>query len=284
MKQGRQQRFTATASLPRWRRRVQTATLLALFVIPLLNILEIYFVKGTFYSLDVGDLSLADPLAVFQAAFAARLLSGHMLTSLVVPLLVLALLGRVWCSWFCPYHLLVDWLAGLRRRLGLRELRPPFSRQRVRGAVRIRVVFFIGAVFLAGVAGIPLLNLISAPGIISSQILVGLKFGYLTFEAVFILLLLMGEFFLAHRFWCRLFCPSGICLSLLRPGSGLRVARAGGKCTDCGACLVACPMELDPRSDGLSPLCHNCGACLAACPENRHGDTLRFVIGPVRNR
>lgn len=284
MKQKWRQTFTVAASLPGWRRRVQAATLALLFVIPLLNILEIYFIKGTFYSLDVGDLSLADPLAVFQAAFSARLLSGHMLASLVLPLLVLALLGRVWCGWFCPYHFLVDGLHALRRRLGLRELRRPFSRQRVRGAVRIRVMFFIGAVLLAGVAGIPLLNLISAPGIISSQILVALKFGYLTFEAVFILLLLLGEFFIAHRFWCRLFCPSGICLSLMRPAGGLRVARAGGKCTDCGACLAACPMELDPCGDGLSPLCHNCGACLAACPENRHGDTLRFVIGPVRGR
>ncbi len=274
----------AAFSLPRWRRRVQVATLAALFVIPILNILKIHFIKGTFYSLDVGDLSLADPLAVFQAAFAARMISGHMLVSLAVPLLVLALFGRVWCSWFCPYYLLVDWLMALRRRLGLRELRRPFSPRRVRGTVKVRLLFFSGAVLLAGVAGIPLLNLISAPGIISSQMLVLLKFGYLTFEAAFIAALLIGELFIAHRFWCRFFCPSGTCLSLLRPGSGMRVAPAGGRCTDCGACTAACPMELDPRYDGLNQLCHNCGACIAACPENRHGDTLRFLFGPSRRR
>jgi ferredoxin-type protein NapH len=271
--------FSPFSSLPRWRRRTQVATLIALLLIPLLNILEIYFIKGTLYALEVGELSLADPLAVFQAAFSARQITGQLIASLLVPLLVLALFGRVWCSWFCPYHLFSEWVQNMRHRLGMKKWRlSPFKEQGA--AIKVRLLLFVPALFLTGVTGIPLLNLISAPGIISSQILVALKFGYLTLEAALIGALLLGEFLGNQHFWCRLICPNGTCLSLLRPRSSMRVVPGRGSCTDCGKCAAICPMGLDPRREGSSPLCHNCGNCIAVCPENRNGATLRFRIGP----
>ena len=48
-----------------------------------------------------------------------------------------------------------------------------------------------------------------------------------------------------------------------------------GDCTDCGACVTACPMQLDIRH-GPQADCLACGACLEACAQHQH----RAGFGP----
>ena len=49
------------------RKIMQFMFLAPLFIVPILNLLEIYFIKGTYISLDIGGLSISDPVAVLQA-------------------------------------------------------------------------------------------------------------------------------------------------------------------------------------------------------------------------
>lgn len=42
-----------------------------------------------------------------------------------------------------------------------------------------------------------------------------------------------------------------------------------GDCTDCAACVSACPMQLDIRQ-GPQADCLACGACLEACSRQQH--------------
>lgn len=261
----------------RWRKLVQIIVFAGMFVIPVLNIFEITFIKGTFYSIDIGDIAAADPLAIFQAILASKTINLVMLTSIVIPILLMLLLGRIWCSWMCPYYFLVEFIPFIKNKLKIKSKTVKYSEKMPHKTNIIRFLTIIFAVFIAGIAGIPLLNLVSAPGVISSQALVLIKFHYLTFEAVFIVILLFFEFFYS-KFWCRFFCPQGIFLSLFRIRRGLRVEKVVDACSSCNSCIRACPMLLNPMKEGLNYLCHNCGDCIDACPDNKKKDTLRFRI------
>ncbi len=259
-----------------YRRIVQIVVLIGIFVVPLLNILEIYFIKGTFYSIDFGDVAMADPLAVFQSVITAETINTVMLISVIIPVLLALLFGRIWCSWFCPYHFLVEMLQKLRNILKLRPKKPKYSKNLVNKSNCIRLLFLLTGLFITGIAGIPLLNLISAPGIISSQALILVKFHYFTFEIVFILILLTLEFFFFYFFWCRLLCPTGIFLSMIDRKKALKVTKIEPECSMCKLCIKSCPMVLNPMKEGKNPLCHNCGICIDSCPDNKKRNTLRF--------
>ncbi|MCA1933421.1 MAG: 4Fe-4S binding protein [Calditerrivibrio sp.] len=261
--------------IKKYRRLIQIIVFVGMFIIPLLNILEITFIKGTFYSIDIGDVAMADPFAIFQAFLVSRGISFGMVVSVVIPILIMLILGRVWCSWMCPYYLITEFIEYLRKKLRLKLNRPKYHKTLPDKTNFVRFIFLIIGTIVAGISGIPLLNLISAPGVISSQALVLIKFHYITFEIFFILLLLILEFFY-FRFWCRFFCPQGAFLSIFRVKNGLRVEKMVDNCSNCLSCIRSCPMILNPMEDGLNPLCNNCGDCVDACPDNKKIETLKF--------
>ena len=261
--------------IKRYRKLVQSIIFIGIFVIPILNILEIYFIKGTFYSIDFGDVAIADPLAILQAILASKQATLTMLASVVLPIMIVLFLGRVWCSWACPYYFIAEFVDWVRKKLKLKQIKPSYNTSTPHKTNLIRFGFLIFGIFAMGISGIPLLNLISAPGIISSQALVLLKFHYITFEAIFIIILIILEFFY-FRFWCRFFCPQGTFLSIFRWNKGLKVLKVREECSNCLSCIRSCPMLLNPMEEGDNTLCHNCGDCIDACPDNKKIDTLKF--------
>jgi len=201
-----------------------------------------------------------------------------MLASVIVPILAMMLLGRIWCSWMCPYYTLVEFIGYIRSKLNFKSNKPAYNKNLPHKTNRVRFLFLVFGIFLTGVAAIPLLNLISAPGVISSQALILVKFHYLTLEIAFILVLMILEFFF-YRFWCRYLCPTGTFLSLFKSKRGLHIGKMKPSCTQCRACQKHCPMLLDPFEEGDNLLCFNCGDCVDVCPDNRNEATLKFKIG-----
>jgi len=263
--------------IKKYRRIAQISTLIAIFVIPFLNVWELYFIKGTFYSMDIGDAAMADPLAVVQSMLASGRVNAYMLGSLVIPLAIMILLGRVWCSWFCPYYLFTEGIEWLKRRLGLKLRKPKYTASYPAKASKFRFIFLLLGLLVMAVIGVPVLNLISAPGIISSQALVIVKFGYVTFELVIVITILFMELFY-YRYWCRLFCPTGTFLSLFRYRRGMTVHKVQDDCSMCMSCVKVCPAVVNPMTEGASLHCHNCGDCIDACPDNCKRDTLKFTF------
>ncbi len=82
--------------MQKFRKILQFIFLAPLFIVPVLNLLEIYFIKGTYISLDIGGLSISDPVAVLQALFISHSIRPIMLASVAIPALIIILFGRVW--------------------------------------------------------------------------------------------------------------------------------------------------------------------------------------------
>jgi ferredoxin-type protein NapH len=261
-----------------FRRFFQIITFLMIFVIPYLNLKEINFIKGTFYSIDVGDVAMADPLAIFQAVISSKIINMYMIASILIPLLLMITLGRIWCSWFCPYYFMVEMLEKIRKLVGLKSLKPKYNKSIPSKTNIIRFTFLIIGIIVTGIAGIPLLNLISAPGVISSEALVVVKFHHFTFEIVFILVILVIEFLFVYKFWCRFFCPTGTFLSIFRWKKGMKVIKKQPECTMCLNCIKICPMALNPMEEGDNSLCNNCGDCIVACEKNNEKTYLKFDL------
>ncbi len=268
-----------------YRRASQVAVFSAMFLIPLLNLYEIYAVTGTFYAINIGGLGIADPVVILQAIFASGQLTVPLLGSALLPVMAALLFGRIWCGWMCPYHLLADVIAWLRSKIARRRgtetavdsLPVPASFR----ANIIRYGFLVVGTAAAGVIGIPVLNYVSAPGIVSTEAMIFVKERTVSLEFGFIALLLILELLLLPRFWCRLFCPTGAFIALFRTPFTLRVRTRiktpRAACCKGNSCSGVCPMGLAPYREGADLLCTNCGRCLDACRGEHGPGNLRFT-------
>ncbi|MEW6138509.1 MAG: 4Fe-4S binding protein [Thermodesulfobacteriota bacterium] len=265
-----------------YRRATQLIVFGFMFLIPALNLFEIYLITGTYYAVSIGGLSIADPAVIVQAVFA----SGHVTISLVAAGLFSALLallfGRVWCGWACPYHLVADAVNRIRRRVARRE--PPAPSWDGVAAFRANVTrfgFLVVGTFTAGVLAIPVLNFVSAPGILSTEAMILVKERTVSVEIGFIALLVVVELLVLPRFWCRLFCPTGSVLAVFRTPFTLHVATSiktpKAPCCKGNYCSAACPMGLSPFREGSNMLCTNCGRCIDACQAHGGPGGLRFA-------
>ena len=91
--------------MQKFRKVIQFIFLAPLFIVPILNLLEIYFMKGTYISLDVGGLSISDPIAVLQALFLSHHVAPIMFVSVAIPALIVIFFGRVWCYSYKSKHI-----------------------------------------------------------------------------------------------------------------------------------------------------------------------------------
>ncbi|HMK35369.1 MAG TPA: 4Fe-4S binding protein [Desulfomonilaceae bacterium] len=256
----------------RYRRAVQIALFAAMFLIPILNLYEIYQVTGTFYAINIGGLGVADPVVIFQAVFAAARLTVPLISAALFPVFLALIFGRIWCGWMCPYHLLADCAAWVRARVLRKNSAAPRSVGSF-GANVSRFAFLVMGTVAAGAIGIPVLNYFSAPGILSTEAMIFVKERSASVELVFIALLLGLELSVLPRFWCRMFCPTGAFLSLFRAPFTLRVKNdvrnPKSQCCQENHCSLACPMKLHPYRECGDLLCTNCGLCVDACRSGR---------------
>jgi len=188
------------------------------------------------------------------------------------------LFGRAICGWACPMGLFMD-MAG--RFMGQRKPLPRWA-----SAMKFVVlVTMLAAVVFVGLAGLgtvlPFCSTLCLGGTIYGLIpyyATTAKGGYAHLLPAGIMLLVFhgavfGAFLLLSRrytarFFCRAVCPLGAFLGLFYRVSVVRVRHNPDRCTDCGKCRSACPMDIDlGRDDFLTQSnCIRCGACIHVCP------------------
>jgi ferredoxin-type protein NapH len=214
-------------------------------------------VRGSVWTLRVGNVVLSDPLAGADFLAATGALTDPFLLSILLPVLLTLLLGRVFCGWICPADLLFEAGSRVRDWAGI-ETDVSFSRT---------TKYAVLAVGLASSAwlGTQSLAEIYPPRLVSGEIYGWIWYHRFGVGAWFLVFLLALEVFVSRRFWCRYVCPGGALYCLLGSRRRLRLEVERPLCDGCGDCLPACEFGLKPMGRDVGPECNNCGACLPTC-------------------
>jgi polyferredoxin len=110
---------------------------------------------------------------------------------------------------------------------------------------------------------------------------------HLEFETISILMTLIIALALAfavYRPFCQFICPFGFVSWIAERFSIFRVRIDKNKCTQCGACILACPLE---SAKGLvngskAPAdCFSCARCLYVCPADAIQYASIFLKPPL---
>ena len=93
-----------------------------------------------------------------------------------------------------------------------------------------------------------------------------LQLGALFFWKLGLLLAILAASVWIFRPFCKYLCPLGAIYGLMNRVALVRLHCAPERCTHCGACARACPMQADPAAQPDSPECIRCGKCVGVCP------------------
>ncbi len=190
--------------------------------------------------------------------------------SLLRPLYVLggilavsAIIGRAMCGWLCPFGLLQDLMARIRRR----HYKLP------RWFGYFKYVVLVGlALIIPYLTFTPWFCKLCPQGALQGGIFQPLVdaslrplIGTWWFIKIGILVAFLVAFVLFRRPFCHGFCALGALFSLCNRVSFIRMHYVREKCTDCLWCVRECPAGIDPRTELESNTCVSCMEC-AKCP------------------
>ncbi len=279
-----------------WRLISQTAWLIVLnsvlFGVPYFS--TVPWTKNIFWPNLSTRFIVNNPTTSFLYQIQSRLASGYetYYVSIIVPLMIFILLviilGRLWCGWLCPIGFLQDLLSRLRKRLGIpyKQLSP--KTVIVLDQLKYVLIFLIAFISLA--VGLTFLGMnhfwtraelpfemVAPPRPIAIfvQQLIGLEsWGTAApLAGIIVALAVIVLSFKIRNFWCRI-CPAGALMSLLNRRALINIQKDGSKCTKCRVCLRACPMDIEEiyeekeKDNVTNGSCIHCYRCIELCPED----------------
>ena len=271
--------------LPLWflrcRLGIQAAVLIVVCLLPWLNAGGWRWVMGNFYALDVAGVPFSDPLSLIQTLAGGFLPGARLWIGGGIALLLALLAGRIFCGWICPYGLLSEliWLARGRKNGRL---------DRGQGW-NIRAGVTLAGLMATALLGVPLLNAISGPGLLSlAPQMAREDVGLLLATLAPVGILLGVEVVTGRRYWCRYVCPQALMLMAavwverFLGKWGMAVRWTPEACTCKGAespCAKVCSLGLSPRRPTGPDRAHcvQCGDCVTTCA--RHGGALHLEMG-----
>lgn len=236
----------------------------------------IVFCFGAVCSFNLGDKPVfACTLGTLQVVIASRTLNLSLIIIGVIMLVVTILLGRVFCSWVCPFGALLDYLELIIKRTHLKRA----EKLRESAAINRKTKYgvLIGTLVAAGIARRPVFCAICPIG--NTCRASGMQGVALGLESLFIPLF-AGLSFIKERFWCRYLCPVGAVLALTDKISFLRVKLPADTCVRCKRCENACPMHVQPWTKTHKRVKED-PAVIAALVENGTPDILYRPVPPA---
>jgi len=218
--------------------------------------------QGTIWSARICGMSLTDPLAGAEAILSSRTFYRPLLWSLLIPLILTILLGRVFCGWICPMNTLLEVVDKCRKVLRLAEIRERDVKFSLKNKYFVLV---IALGFVAG-TGVPFLAMVYPPAVLSREMHLFVFGGGVGIGVFLVLAIGAFELFVSRRWWCRIICPGGALYAILGRFRLVRVRRNGTKCIQCGDCIHACQFDLKPMQVAVTGMeCTNCATCISVC-------------------
>ncbi len=195
------------------------------------------------------------------------------------------LFGRLICGWLCPFGLLQELLYKIPTP------KAKWSLKRLRWVKYAILVIFVLAIpvfvmFQKGIGYPAFCKYICPQGTIGGTLLIlgdpeltelaGMRF---LMKWSILLVLLIASVFLFRPF-CRLLCPLGALYGLFNSIALIHIHLDTDKCSSCGACKAACPMQIDPVTSCNGTECIRCGKCMTSCSDQAiHFGAATHVFG-----
>ena len=230
---------------------------------------------GSHAASSVFGLPVADPALALGHSLASW--STGMLLGALVPLVVAALLGKVFCSHLCPARLSFE--VGQAVRRGLQKLGVELPTWTPKG--RYGAFIFVGGVVasMTSAGAVWMLLLPHAAIGISIHLAVGASVttSLWAYWAVWWLV----DCLVSPGTFCRSVCPTGWLLEHAGRLSFLHLRKrqtseGAAPCpSSCTQCIQACPYGWSPKADddnvstSVAPGCDHCSACVRACPQQK---------------
>jgi len=176
--------------------------------------------------------------------------------------IILAVVGnKMICGWACPFGAFQELIYSLPvlRRIKQRKL-PFILTNTIRASLFLIMLLFLFGI-IKGRKGTVIYHYINPFDLFN-----------LDFESLSILLtviIALGGSFIIYRPFCQLICPFGFVSWIAERFSIYHIRIDEDKCTQCGACIKACPLEAAKgrvAKNRLPADCFSCARCLNVCP------------------
>ena len=236
------------------------------------------------------------PIGSLQAVLGDR---NYNMAFYVIGFLILvgALAGRFVCGWLCPFGLIQDLLYKIPFPKKLKKLPGDKILKYLKYFILLGFVIILPLTVLDIVGqGSPWFckyicpsgTLFAGIPLIAANPPLQAVLGWLFTWKFVILAVLTVMSIMVFRPFCKYLCPLGAIYGLFNPIALYRFKIDKQKCTNCGACRKACPMDITVQKTPNSPECIRCGRCKSACPHgaicNSLGCTQKEFLNYTFNR
>ncbi|MCD6416029.1 MAG: 4Fe-4S binding protein [Planctomycetes bacterium] len=169
--------------------------------------------------------------------------------------------NKLICGWACPFGAAQELLYSLPILRNVKRRKAPFAvSNSIRGAL-----FIVVLLLLFGVVG-------GRKGFVVYHFVNPFNLFNFDFESATVILMIVAALLTSaavYRPFCQFVCPFGFVSWIVEPISLVRVRIDQDRCTRCGACVAACPLQAAKgrvERKALPADCFSCGRCLNTCP------------------